>query len=74
MSRPRFLADHDLNEHILDGVARRELTIEFVRVRDGSESVRTLGNDRVFVFIGGELPNRFLAECGIQIETKFGTP
>jgi predicted nuclease of predicted toxin-antitoxin system len=34
MSRPRFLADHDLNEHIVDAVLRREPTIEFVRVRD----------------------------------------
>jgi hypothetical protein len=34
MSRPRFLADHDLNEHILDGTLRREPAIEFVRARD----------------------------------------
>ena len=34
MSRPRFLADHDLNEHILDGVARREPSIEFTRARE----------------------------------------
>lgn len=34
MTRPRFLADHDLNEHIVTGVRRREPTIEFVRVRD----------------------------------------
>ncbi len=34
MSRPRFLADHDLNEHILDGVLRREPAVEFVRARD----------------------------------------
>ena len=34
MNRPRFLADHDLNEHIIIGVRRREPTIEFVRVRD----------------------------------------
>jgi predicted nuclease of predicted toxin-antitoxin system len=34
MSRPRFLADHDLNEHILDGVLRREPAIELVRARD----------------------------------------
>ena len=34
MSRPRFLADHDLNEHIVHGVLRREPAIEFVRVRD----------------------------------------
>jgi len=34
MSRPRFLADHDLNEHIVAGVARREPAAEFLRVRD----------------------------------------
>ena len=34
MSRPRFLADHDLNEHIILGVRRRETTLEFIRVRD----------------------------------------
>src|SRR5690349_4765077 len=34
MSRPRFLADHDLNEHIVDGVLRREPTLEFIRARD----------------------------------------
>jgi hypothetical protein len=28
MSRPRFLADNDLNEHIVDGVLRREPTLE----------------------------------------------
>jgi hypothetical protein len=34
MSRPRFLADHDLNEHIVTGVLRREPAVEFLRVRD----------------------------------------
>ena len=34
MSRPRFLADHDLNEHILDGVLRREPAVDIVRARD----------------------------------------
>jgi hypothetical protein len=34
MSRPRFLADHDLNEHLVCGVVRREPAIEFIRVRD----------------------------------------
>ena len=34
MSRPRFLADHDLNEHIIMGVLRCEATIEFPRVRE----------------------------------------
>jgi hypothetical protein len=34
MSRPRFLADHDLNEHILDGLLRREPAAEVIRARD----------------------------------------
>ena len=34
MSRPRFLADHDLNEHLVRGVVRREPAIEFIRARD----------------------------------------
>jgi predicted nuclease of predicted toxin-antitoxin system len=34
MSRPRFLADHDLNENIVDGVLRREPGLEFIRARD----------------------------------------
>ena len=34
MSRPRFLADNDLNEHIVDGVHRREPAIELMRARD----------------------------------------
>jgi thioredoxin reductase/NAD-dependent dihydropyrimidine dehydrogenase PreA subunit len=33
-----------------------------------------LGIDRIFVFIGGELPTAFLRECGVQIDVKFGTP
>ena len=34
MGRPRFLADHDLNEHIVIGVQRREPAAEFLRARD----------------------------------------
>ena len=34
MSRPRFLADHDLNEAIVDGVCRREPAVEFTRARE----------------------------------------
>jgi Domain of unknown function (DUF5615) len=40
MSRPRFLADHDLNEHIVTGVLRREPALEFVRARDIGMSER----------------------------------
>jgi predicted nuclease of predicted toxin-antitoxin system len=34
MSRPRFLADQDFNEHIIRGVLLREPEIDFVRLRD----------------------------------------
>jgi hypothetical protein len=34
MSRPRFLADHDLNDHIVQGVRRRQPAVHFQRVRE----------------------------------------
>lgn len=34
MSWPRFIADHDLNERIIDGVGRRERLLEFLQLRD----------------------------------------
>jgi Domain of unknown function (DUF5615) len=34
MSRPRFLADHDLNDVIIKGTTRREPAIEFARLWD----------------------------------------
>ncbi|HEX6307985.1 MAG TPA: FAD-dependent oxidoreductase [Longimicrobiales bacterium] len=34
----------------------------------------TIENDDVFVFIGGELPTKFLQETGIAMDTRFGTP
>jgi predicted nuclease of predicted toxin-antitoxin system len=34
MSRPRFLADQDFNEHLIQGVRRLEPAVEFQRVRD----------------------------------------
>jgi len=33
MSRPRFLADHDLRERIVTGVCRRK-PVDFIRARD----------------------------------------
>ena len=40
MRTVRFLADHDLNEHIVAGVRRREPAIEFLRVRDAGLQTR----------------------------------
>jgi len=34
MSQARFLCDHDLNEHIVGGVLRREPAVEFIRARE----------------------------------------
>ncbi len=34
MSRPRFLADHNLESAVSEGVKRAEPTIEFIRARD----------------------------------------
>jgi hypothetical protein len=34
MSRPRFLADHDLNERIVQGVLRQEPLVDVHRARD----------------------------------------
>ena len=37
-----------------------------------SEEILELDNDLVFVFAGGELPNKFLEQTGIKITKKFG--
>jgi hypothetical protein len=52
MSRPRFLADHDLNEHIVLGVLRREPAIEFARGRD--LRLESLPDDEVLEFAAKE--------------------
>jgi hypothetical protein len=41
MSRPRFLSDHDLNEHIVTGVMRLEPSLGWIRARDVGLSERT---------------------------------
>ena len=42
-----------------------------VVIRNGGGEV-ALPNDYAFVFAGGELPTKFLRDCGIEIDTKFG--
>ena len=44
-----------------------------VALARGGEEI-AIPNDRMFVFIGGELPTRFLKECGVEIDVKFGVP
>lgn len=55
MSRPRFLADNDLNDAIVLGTNRREAAIEFVRIRDfGMQAAK---DDEVLRFAAA---NRFI--------------
>ncbi len=43
---------------------------QVILTKDGKEGY--LPEDYVFVFAGGELPSKFLAKIGIEIETKYG--
>jgi len=51
----------------------RKITTHTVRYTDEA-GTHTLPNDDVFVFIGGELPSKFLQETGVAMDTKFGEP
>ncbi len=51
-----------------------ELTPDTVVYRDAQGRTHTRPNDSMFIFAGGELPNKFLEACGIAIDTKFGQP
>ena len=44
-----------------------------VTYRNGG-APETLRNDYTFIFAGGELPTKFLRDCGVEIETRFGKP
>ena len=40
--------------------------------KNGSATEEEMKNDLVYVFAGGELPNKFLEQIGITITKKFG--
>src|SRR4051812_16794391 len=52
MSRPRLLADHDLNERLRKGVLRREPALEFACVRDFGMEQRP--DDEILAFAAQE--------------------
>lgn len=52
----------------VDRIGRAEVVL---RGESGAEPVP---NDQIFIFAGGELPTRFLTECGVVVDTKFGEP
>jgi thioredoxin reductase/NAD-dependent dihydropyrimidine dehydrogenase PreA subunit len=45
-----------------------------VRLSHSGKEPLDVPASQVFVFIGGELPTRFLRSCGVEIETHFGAP
>ena len=50
----------------------KEITKSTISYIDAAGELHTRANEFVFVFIGGELPSKFLKDCGIEIDTKFG--
>jgi thioredoxin reductase (NADPH) len=49
------------------------IDLDSVTYRNGG-APETLPNDYTFIFAGGELPTKFLRDCGVKIDTKFGAP
>jgi thioredoxin reductase len=52
----------------VDMIGRSEVVLR------GDFGTEPIPNDQVFIFAGGELPTRFLSECGVVVDTKFGEP
>jgi thioredoxin reductase/Pyruvate/2-oxoacid:ferredoxin oxidoreductase delta subunit len=51
-----------------------EIRPHSVIYRDQLEHEQELANDVVAIFAGGEMPTAFLKACGVEFDTKFGTP
>jgi thioredoxin reductase/Pyruvate/2-oxoacid:ferredoxin oxidoreductase delta subunit len=47
---------------------------EAVRLTRSGGGELSVPASEIFVFIGGELPTRFLRDCGVEVETHFGRP
>ena len=56
--------------HFLSNVMRIEK--ETVSLSFEGNQVKTIDNDLVYIFAGGELPTQFLQKAGIEITTRFG--
>jgi putative YpdA family bacillithiol system oxidoreductase len=51
----------------VDSISEETVSITFP-----DNEIRTIKNDLVFIFAGGELPTHFLQKAGIAISTRFG--
>lgn len=73
MSQPRFLADNDLNDGIVDGLLRREPTIHFVRLREITSpalpdaDVLQLAADQGLIVISHDVTT-MIREAGTRLE------
>ncbi|NNE27266.1 MAG: NAD(P)-binding domain-containing protein [Saprospiraceae bacterium] len=43
-----------------------------IELKIGEDEIKTIKNDLVYIFIGGELPTKFLQNAGIEISKRFG--
>lgn len=64
------VAEGKLNLLLSSNVTSIQDSKVVLSVEDGSEV--ELKNDRVYIFIGGELPIPFLKDAGIEVNTTFG--
>lgn len=61
MSRPQFLSDHDLNEHIVTGVLRREPSLQWMRARDvglsdcSDDEILTYASDHGYIVVSHDV-------------------
>jgi predicted nuclease of predicted toxin-antitoxin system len=52
MSRPVLLFDHDVNEHLIEGLRRREPTVKWLRARD--VGLAASSDDEVLAYAAGQ--------------------
>jgi thioredoxin reductase len=50
----------------------KEILDEAVIIESNKEGTTSIENDLIYIFAGGELPNKFLEKIGIRITKKFG--
>ena len=72
MNRTRFEEAVEAGRvEFLGGSNVKEIKAGEVDIAVGDEE-RTIPNDYVYIFAGGELPNQFLKNIGIRVDEKFG--
>ena len=68
------IRDGSVEVHWSTSVSRIEPEMVWLESDGAGSRSRTLVNDQVLIFAGGELPTPFLRASGVEIDTKFGTP